>query len=118
MKCYITGECLTVDEHHVIKRSNGGEFGLTVDLRPDIHQTIHRCETDVDLKDRFLSSLSCRAKSRASMLISSLSLTIGGKDTYKINFSIDKKVYDRLSVIASSKRVSVNGLIKAIVENL
>lgn len=124
--CRVTGEyCPSLDDHHVIPREFGGGFGPTILLRPDIHQTIHRCANNPVLKDQLLSSLpSSRSRQIVSRLIDTIVLAKqvhldkGLGKTKIIQFELPLNSYKQLEVLAENKHMSVTGYIKYVILSL
>lgn len=121
MKCYVLNkECgKLVDEHHIIKRENGGESGKTVYLSTMIHTALHRSENNLALLEETLSKLNKQQQKRFLYLHKCLNLKIGKKSEKIVNFKLDKKIYSKLQLIANDRGLTVNTLIKnTIIEKL
>jgi len=119
--CKVTGKYYaSLDNHHIIPREYGGKDGPTVLLGPDIHQSIHRCANNPAKKDQFLSLLpNSRSRKLADRLIKTI---LQSKQAHKdkgigttkiIQFSIPLKIYERLSVVASNRNLSVPAFLKS-----
>lgn len=68
--CELSGKYYpSLDSHHSIPREFGGESSPQVLLGPDVHQTLHRCVHNVNLRDEFLSSLPPVGRKKAMALI-------------------------------------------------
>lgn len=119
MKDYLRGqEQLSLDEHHVIPREHGGLTGPTVHLTPSDHQTLHRARTNLELRDRWLSSLSPEGRRKAVFLLKSLEHNMGEREQHTISFTVDNLTYKRLQLISENYGVSVPQLVKKFVAKL
>ena len=109
-RCYVLGElCPSADSHHVVPG-----VGPLVNLRPDIHQTVHRCIKNPTLKDEFLAGLKAAPRLRAEYLIDAIiqSETAGiVRKTKKITVEIPTDAYRRLKRKAEDHQLTVNKLL-------
>jgi len=119
-KCKVTGKYYpSIDKHHVIPKEYGGkEEGTTINLGPDIHQTIHRCASNPKMKDEFLSSLSQSGKKTALYLINaireakSFSEKRGEvKTDHKVTVTIPDKIYKKLEILSKDLGLTIPDII-------
>jgi hypothetical protein len=99
--------CPTTDNHHIIPVEYGGDpKGRTIALRPDIHQTIHRCIGNGRLRDEFFSSLTPSQRRIAMLLVSKIEtakLTATKKEEVMITLNINRSYYKKLEVLAKDR---------------
>lgn len=117
MKCYVLDKDVgnLFDEHHIIKRKNGGENGKTVCLSPIIHTALHRSENNSILLEETLSKLNKQQQKRFLYLHRCLKIKTGEKSEKIVNFKLDKNIYSKLQLIANDRGFSVNNFIKNII---
>lgn len=123
--CEVCGAwCPSLDLHHAIPREYGGEKSKLIRLRPDIHQTIHRCVDNPKLEDAFLAGLPVSGRKLASDLIALIRAARQASSNHealahKVILQVDDDLWQKLLIIRDELHMqSVSAVILSILQKV